>query len=284
MMPISRNLKEENERSAPREATSLTWNHVNPRLVHIDDNEIALTEVKCILKQIKDLNYVGGFTDPVLASKFIRDQMPDIVVLDTTISGQSGIDFALSFQDLPISVVFLAAYDDLALEAYKAAPLGFLLKPSSLQELEEIIALWRRKHPYGALERTTRILDRIISERASFHHHPELQKKLFISTINSIQIIDLSELILIEAQSNYSTFHLEQSKSITSSKNLKIYADVLAGHPDFIRISRTFVVNKHFVKEIRRPQRGKTSIVMDNGRELNISNLQREIVLNRIKS
>src|SRR5258708_1201480 len=60
----------------------------------------------------------------------IRNQKPDLVFLDVQMPECDGFDvLELLVSDLPPGVVFVTAYDQYALRAFKAGALAYLLKP-----------------------------------------------------------------------------------------------------------------------------------------------------------
>lgn len=255
-----------------------------PRIVHIDDDKFTLAHTEEIIRKSNQFHYLAGFEDPDQALLYIRTVVPEIVVLDINFPNHNGIEIALSLKDLPISIVFLTGYREFALEAYRANPLTFIAKTATLEQIANIFKLWLTRHPFETLERTISKIEKAYSQSPNRNSAKIPLRKLFIPTINSIQIIDLDKLLLIEAKSNYSSFSLSTGKSITSSRNLKIYADILENHPSFARIHRSYIVNTEFIQEIKRTQKGKTLLLLENGREINVSSQLKDTLINKLKS
>ena len=59
--------------------------------------------------------------------------------------------------------------------------------------------------------------------------------------------VNLSELVLLEAEINYTHLHLRSGKKITVAKTLKTFEDILANF-HFYRIHRTFLINGSHMK------------------------------------
>ena len=59
--------------------------------------------------------------------------------------------------------------------------------------------------------------------------------------------VNLSELVLLEAEINYTHLHLRNGKKITIAKTLKTFEDILSNHL-FYRIHRTFLINGRHLK------------------------------------
>jgi two-component system LytT family response regulator len=254
------------------------------RIIHLDDDPISLSLVEKLCQKNSCLEYLAGISDSQLAIQMIREKVPDIVILDVKLNGQSGIELALSLQDIPVSFAFLTSHTECAMAAYRADPLIFLSKPMTAAGVDTIINRWKKRKPLNTLERFLPLPEQkagvsIRSEEATGH-----QRKIFIPTMNSIKIVDLDKLMLIEALSNYTSFHIADQNTITSSRNLKVYADILTEHPDFIRVHRSYLVNRNFVREIKRAQKGKTMLALDNGRELEVAVQRKDLIFEKLKN
>ncbi|WP_341226607.1 LytTR family DNA-binding domain-containing protein [uncultured Arcticibacterium sp.] len=83
------------------------------------------------------------------------------------------------------------------------------------------------------------------------------------------EIADENSILYIKAEQNYSVFHLEDGNKLTSAYTLKHYERHLHNN-DFIRLSRSFLVQRNFVKGIRK-QTSSSYAVLKNGREVLIS-------------
>lgn len=77
-----------------------------------------------------------------------------------------------------------------------------------------------------------------------------LQKnKLLISTLEKIQILPLMEIVLLNAESNYTKILLVSGEELLASKTLKYFEDILDDY-GFLRVHKSHVVNISFVKDI----------------------------------
>lgn len=83
------------------------------------------------------------------------------------------------------------------------------------------------------------------------------------------EIDDEKSILFIKAEQNYSIFHLENGDKITSSYTLKHYENHLKAN-NFIRVSRTFLVKRSFVKGIDK-QSNSSYAVLKNGSKILIS-------------
>ena len=100
------------------------------RAVIIDDERPALDELTYLLKK-SNSDIIGTFTSPSMGLEFVLREKPDVVFLDIDMPEISGLELGLKIQStLPaIIIVFVTAYSQYALEAFRAYPMDYILKP-----------------------------------------------------------------------------------------------------------------------------------------------------------
>lgn len=101
------------------------------RVMLIDDEKPALEEMEYLLGSYPYVEIVSMLQDECSTLAAISKIKPDVVFLDINMPGINGLELALQIQELNagILIVFVTAYSEYALEAYKTYPLDFLLKP-----------------------------------------------------------------------------------------------------------------------------------------------------------
>lgn len=106
--------------------------------VIMDDEYPALDELTYLLRQ-RGAEVTGAFTDPDEGFAFLTKQKPEVVFLDIDMPGINGIELGIKIQNLmpEIILVFVTAYSQYALEAFKAYPLDYILKPIDEDRLDK---------------------------------------------------------------------------------------------------------------------------------------------------
>lgn len=122
----------------------------------IDDEQPCLDELAWLLKQYPDLEITGIDTDPGKTLALVTERPPDVVFLDIDMPKIDGLELALRIQELcpGLMVIFVTAHAQYALDAFKAHPLDFLLKPVRQARLDECVSHLRKHyellHPESA--------------------------------------------------------------------------------------------------------------------------------------
>ena len=69
----------------------------------------------------------------------IRKHKPDLVLLDIKMSDGTGFDMLRELQPVDFKVIFVTAYNQYAVEAFKFSAIDYLLKPVDSDELQEAV-------------------------------------------------------------------------------------------------------------------------------------------------
>jgi response regulator NasT len=136
------------EKTNPRSNIDTLGLPESPNVVLVADDELLVAQG--IISSLKTLGYgvVGPCKNGEEAIKSCREEHPDIAILDIQMPIVDGIQAAqIIFSELDIPVIMLTAYsDDSYLRNCVAAGVfGFLLKPSSTEQLNAgITVAWER--------------------------------------------------------------------------------------------------------------------------------------------
>lgn len=101
------------------------------KVVIVDDERLAVLRLQQILECRDDVEIVGAFTMYSELLKEFPRLRPDVAFLDIDMPGMNGLELASSLieMDERLEVVFITAYDQYALEAFRVNAVDYLLKP-----------------------------------------------------------------------------------------------------------------------------------------------------------
>lgn len=117
-------------------------------IVIVDDEDLAVERMVCILEDFNDDLKISGFTDYKKALNYIINNNVDIAFLDIEMPEVTGIQLAEQFIDIipSIEIVFVTAHNHYALEAFKTYAIGYLLKPVDDADVrKQINHIYRKK-------------------------------------------------------------------------------------------------------------------------------------------
>lgn len=236
----------------------------------IDDEPQAidlLTEQLTTL--YSEMEVVASYHHWNKALEGLRHQEADIIFLDISMNGKSGLDLV---RCLPASVksevVFVTAFADYALDAFRLSAGGYVLKPIIETEL---------------IKTVDKVLSRVFDKRSASHgavQTPSVVQKIGIPGVHAIDYINTSDIIFLEAVNSYTNVYTTERKLI-SSYNLQKFKHSLSA-PMFFQVHRSYLVNLNHVKRYE----NIGLLVMDNEAEVPVSKNVRDTLLqmfNRVK-
>lgn len=209
----------------------------------IDDEESAVQVVKLLLqKHVPDITHIYTAVGSSAGVRAIQQHKPHLLFLDVEMPGMSGFDILQQFPQQTFAVIFITAYDHYAIQAIKYSAFDYLLKPIDTEELKNAIQKFiaRNADLKKEKEKYENLLHNLNAEKISNY-------RLAVTTTDGTFFLASKDIIRMEADGNYTRFFLKDKKPLLTSKTLKEYDDLLSGQ-DFIRVHRTHLVNKKFVK------------------------------------
>ncbi|MGV3706571.1 MAG: LytR/AlgR family response regulator transcription factor [Arcticibacter sp.] len=199
------------------------------------------------------------------AREFVSKNRIELAFLDIAMPKESGFDLLPSLQEQNIMVIFTTAYDQYALKALKSNAVDYLLKPIDIAELKESV---QKATKWVELNNAHASLRNAQTEPRNIVPRPNTMPKLTLPHTHGFHIIDLSEIMYVEADSNYSIFYLERGDKMIISKPLKEFEHYLEEN-NFMRIHKSVIVNFRFVSEYS--NKNGMQVILKNGIALPIS-------------
>ena len=105
------------------------------RTIIIDDEKQIREGLKILLSQIKQVTIVGEATTLTEGREIIERLQPDLVLLDIQLKNQTGFNMLESLSRIDFKLIFITAYNEYALKAFKYNAFDYLLKPVDPEEL-----------------------------------------------------------------------------------------------------------------------------------------------------
>ena len=203
----------------------------------------------------KDIKVLGEATTIENAMQMIRDQQPQLVFLDIELPGQNAFDLINQLMPVNFEIIFVTAYKEYAINAIKYNALDYLLKPVSIEELQEAVDKAR-----------TRILKKDINDRLSNllynQVHTNENSKIALPTQDGLAFYPIREIVHCDADGPYTRFHFMQIKSLLVTGTLKEFEELLPREM-FFRVHHSYLVN---LQRIKKYYKGKGGYLeMDNG-------------------
>lgn len=242
----------------------------------VDDEPDGIrTLQKMLERHCPQVNVAATCPNATLAKQRIAQVSPDVVFLDIQMPGKSGLDLLTEMFEKEFQVIFVTAHNEYMLQALQYSAADYLLKPVDEDRLIEAVQRVEKKIEAGKREDQAKALMHNLTQAGN-----PAEMRLCLPTLKGFMILKLDDILYCEAERSYTTFHLEGNRTVTVSKPLSEYDQILHDTA-FLRIHKSFLVNLHHVKEYQRGEGGL--VVMTNNAEIEVSRRKKEMFLLKIK-
>nr|MDA3852740.1 LytTR family DNA-binding domain-containing protein [Bacteroidales bacterium] len=236
----------------------------------IDDEPRARETIKNMLMlYCPELDLVGEAVSVASGLELIRKIKPEVVLLDIQMSDGSGFDLLKQLDAINFALVFITAFDEYAVKAFKFSAIDYLLKPIDPDEL--ISTMERIK-----LHKKNEGIDLSVVLN-NLRNLKKENKKLVLKTTESIFVVGVQDIIRCESSGNYTHFYLTNEKPILVSHTLKEYEEMLKEH-SFIRVHQSHLVNLEHIKRYDRSDGGM--LVMTDNKTVPVATRKKDMLLN----
>src|SRR6185295_13814060 len=196
----------------------------------------------------RDVEIVGSCGDGPSAVRAIRELEPDLVFLDIKMPGLDGFGVIgeIGADNMP-PVIFLTAYEQHALRAFRVNALDYLLKPIDAEDLRKSVERARRRRAQDELGAWRGELRALVDKLA--HERPaDTAERILVRTNGRVHVLDPREIDWVEAAGDYVTIHAA-GKSHLVRDSLRNIETRLAPY-GFLRIHRSTLVKLATIREL----------------------------------
>jgi two-component system, LytTR family, response regulator len=216
----------------------------------IDDEPRNIKVLKNMLDEFcPDTCFTGAAVNSKKGEELIRKTRPDLVFLD--IQMPNGNAFDLLDRLLPVSfeIIFVTAFNDYTLKAFRYCALDYLLKPVNIDELCDAVQKAAEKL---RLKNVNRQLNNLL---ANLRLPEATSHKLALPNLENLVFISVSDIIHCEASGGYTIFHMKGGEKILSTKTIKEYEDLLPAST-FLRVHHSHIVNLFYIHKYHKGRGG----------------------------
>ena len=240
------------------------------RTLIVDDEPLAREGVALALAKERDVEIVGNCADGPSAVRAIRELEPDLVFLDIKMPGLDGFGVIgeIGADKMPL-VIFLTAYEQHALRAFRVNALDYLLKPIDAEDLRKSVERARRRHAQDEIGAWRGELRALVDKFAHERPAADAPERILVRTNGRVHVLDPREIDWVEAAGDYVTIHAA-GKSHLVRDSLRNLDTRLAAH-GFLRIHRSTLVKLASIGELVAKDSGDHEVVLHDGTVLRLS-------------
>ena len=244
------------------------------KTVIIDDDYVSRMILRDMLEKFLDnieiLGEAGTVADGV---KLIEDTDPELVLLDISMPDGTGFDLLDKLKSINFKLIFITAYSEYAVKAFKYSAFDYIIKPLNVEELTKAIKRIPHIKQVDNKVRVKSLKDNLFSNEET------TSKTVALPEINGFAIINAEDIVRCEGKRNYTRIIFKDNSEKIVSRTLLEFEHLLAPL-GFVRIHRSHLVN--FQNVVRYIKSAGGMVELKTGELLKVSPKHKENLLNKL--
>ena len=245
---------------------------IRKKAILIDDEAKSRTALGSFLsKYCPSVELVGEADGVKSGLQIIAQTSPDVVFLDIEMNDGTGFDLLEKISNPSFEVIFVTAFNQYAIKAFRFSAIDYLLKPVNPEDLIQAVSKLSDNSRLNEIERK---LEALMSNRKSI-------QKIAIPSMQGIRLEEVANIRYCESDNYYTIIHLLTGERLIVSKTLKEYDKTLSDD-GFIRIHQKYLVKVSEIKTYSKSDGG--FVTLSDGTHLTVSRRKKDELLKAISS
>jgi two-component system LytT family response regulator len=237
------------------------------KAIIVDDENKGRRSLERLLELLKaPIEIIDTAANVSEAVHKIDSLKPNLVFMDIMLQKGTGFDVLEKISFKNFHLIFVTAFDQYALKAFRYSAIDYLTKPLDPDLLEESINRLVESKPSDELSTKLEALK---------DNHKSLEK-LALHDAQGIQLVKVNEVLFCKSSNNYTEFHLANQKLILVSRTLKEFDELLSSN-GFFRVHQSYLVNLNRVSQYLKQDGGY--VKMEDGTLIGVSRRKKEELL-----
>lgn len=229
------------------------------RIVVVEDMADYIDVIEMLLKEVAPWVKVAGKASTLTeAERLISEIRPDALLLDIQFESEGKTGFDLldvlhSRNNFNFQIIVITAHTEQQYyaKAFEYNALHFLEKPISKSKLADAM---KRVRDSVLVSKIDALASMVESNIARYNSDPA-PFKITVNGLRFNEIIDVNNIIWIQADGRRSVIYLNNEKTILSTDSIGFFENQLSCCPNFIRLNRSEVINKNYIERYSRKER-----------------------------
>jgi two-component system LytT family response regulator len=246
------------------------------KVIIIDDENKARRLISTLLSEnCSEITLQLEADDLETGVALIKDHQPDIVFLDIEMPKHSGLQIVDFFEpnEMNFQIIFVTAYNDYAIQAFKLSAVDYILKPVDISELKSAIDKAKKNIESKSINNRLDDLKKVFQQLSL--------NKMVLEVPKGILFVSHDDIILFEADGMYTKVYMKNNESQLICKPMKHFVDQLEDKPIFYKPHRSFLVNLKYIKELSK--KDGFHLIMENNKTIPIAKEKKDEFMQMIQ-
>jgi len=231
--------------------------------------------VKLLALQLKmycpQVQVVAECTESETGFTKIKELLPDMVFMDIEMPVMNGFQLLEKIGTIKFSLVFVTAYDQFAVKAFRFSALDYLLKPIDGKDLKAAVEKAEQRL-YPQAQQLSLLKEQM---HGGIKNLPD---KIALPYQNGVIFAEIKNVIYCESDNNYTRFYTEDGKKYVVAKTLGDIQEILEER-NFLRIHRQYLINLSHIKKYVRGE--GNYVIMSNDQSVPVARNQKERLIEK---
>ena len=229
------------------------------KTIIIDDEFPARKLLSEYASKMPKVKLCGVCDNAVHALDILQNENIDLIFTDIQMPDLSGMEFIRSLKNPPL-IVFTTAHSEYAIDSYELEAVDYLLKPISFPRF---------------IQAVNKVQERIQMMRSRITEPKNDKDYFMVKADYKLYRIDFVNILFIEGQSEYVTFHLKGNKKITAYYALKKLEEELPSR-DFMRIHKSYIISLSNIESV------EGNLLTIAGQKLSVGKNYKDLLMERL--
>ena len=227
------------------------------RYIIIEDEQLAAKRLRSLIESCRsDYEFVAKFDSVEAASISLPALSFDLLFMDIQLA--DGLSFDIFDQiNIDKPIIFTTAYDEFALKAFKTNSVDYLLKPIAESELDSAITKFEKNFNKPKQTSSGTEIEQLMKSL-----QPSGKERFVVKVGEHLKTVETQQVQLIYSQDKGTYLFTDSGKRFLIDYTLDKVEELISTQ-QFFRISRKFIININFIKDIIAFTNSRLEIVVD---------------------
>jgi two-component system, LytTR family, response regulator len=232
------------------------------RALIVDDEPLGRRAVRRLLARNEAFEVIGECGDGPTAVAAIREQVPDVVLLDIQMPGMSGLEVVREVGEARMPpVVFVTAYDEYAVAAFEEGAVDYVLKPFDDERFDRALRRVQGRLSGRSADAPSPDLGQLLRQLGRLD--ASYRERFVVRVGQRLQVVEAAQIDWVEAANNHVALHVGEQAHLLRETMASV--EEMLDPKRFVRVHRSAIVNIARVRSLETWSQNEYRLLLASG-------------------